>query len=326
MLISTHIDTWPLRSPFRISRGTATCARVLIVEIDDRAGAHGRGEAAGVDYEGETPESMLAQVERVRGRIELGIDRTSLLDLLPAGGARNALDCALWDLEAKRSGVPAWKTAGVATMAPMVTAYTIGIGTLQEAAAKAKTLRDWPLLKLKADANQHTQIAEAVHRICPASRLIVDANQAWTIDLLEELAPRLAQHGVVLIEQPLPRETDDALLGFCTPVAIAADESCTDRRSLARLEGKYRFVNIKLDKCGGLTEGLALAHEAHSRGFGLMVGCMLGSSLAMAPAAVIAQLCRFVDLDGPLLQAGDHVPPIRYERGVMSIPSRELWG
>lgn len=325
MLISTRVDTWPLRSPFRISRGTATCARVLVVQIDDR-GARGRGEAAGVDYEGETPESMLAQIGRVQAVIELGIERVDLPDLLPAGGARNALDCALWDLEAKRSGVPAWKAAGVATMAPLTTAYTIGIGTLRDTEAKAAAARDCELLKLKVDADQHVQMVEAVHRRCPASRLIVDPNQAWTIELLQELAPRLAQHGVVLVEQPLPREADDALRGYRAPLPIAADESCTDRGSLASLKGKYHFVNIKLDKCGGLSEGLALAREAHARGFGLMVGCMLGSSLAMAPAAVIAQLCRFVDLDGPLLQAGDHVPPIRYERGIMSVPSRELWG
>ncbi len=326
MLLSVRIDTWPLRSPFRISRGTMTSLQVIVVEIDDREGARGRGEAAGVEYEGETPQSMLAQIESVRAQIESGIDRESLLHLLPAGGARNALDCALWDLEAKRSGVPAWQAAGLATIAPMPTAYTIGIGSLEEVAAKAEAVRDHRLLKLKADADQHLQIVETVRRICPTSQLIVDANQAWTIELLEELAPRLAAHGTVLIEQPLPRDADNALRDCRSPVPIAADESCTDRGSLWRLEGKYQVINIKLDKCGGLTEGLALAFEARARGFGLMVGCMLGSSLGMAPAAVIAQLCRFVDLDGPMLQVGDHVPPITYERGVMSVPPRELWG
>ncbi len=326
MVLSMRIDTWPLRSPFRISRGTMTSVQVIVVEIEDREGVRGRGEAAGVDYEGETPQSMLAQVEGVRAQIESGIDRETLLDLLPAGGARNAIDCALWDLEAKRSGVPAWQAAGLATIAPVPTAYTIGIGSLEEVASKAEAARDHRLIKLKADADHHMQIVETVHRICPASRLIVDANQAWTIELLEDLAPRLAHHGVVLIEQPLPKNVDHALCGCQLPVPIAADESCTDRKSLWRLEGKYQFINIKLDKCGGLTEGLALAFEARLSGFGLMVGCMLGSSLAMAPAALIAQLCRFVDLDGPLLQAGDHTPPIRYEHGVMSVPPRELWG
>ncbi|MGH8251036.1 MAG: N-acetyl-D-Glu racemase DgcA [Steroidobacteraceae bacterium] len=326
MMLTGRIDTWPLLSPFRISRGTISSVQVIVVEIEDRNGIRGRGEAAGVDYEGETPQSMLAQVESVRPRIESGIDRQSLFHLLPAGGARNALDCALWDLETKRSGIPAWQAAGLATIEPVPTAYTIGIGPLDEVAAKAEAVRDHRLLKLKADADRHVQIVETVRRICPASQLIVDANQAWTIELLEELAPRLADHGTVLIEQPLPRDADNALRDYRSPVPIAADESCTDRGSLWRLEGKYQFINIKLDKCGGLTEGLALAFEARTRGFGLMVGCMLGSSLGMAPAAVIAQLCRFVDLDGPMLQAGDYVPPIKYERGIMSVPPRELWG
>lgn len=315
-----------MREPFEIAREVITHQPVVMVRLSDAQGHSGVAEAAGVDYDGETPESMAAQIERVRAQLHDELSHAELLTLLPAGGARNALDCALWDLRAKQSGVPVWQAAGLPAWQPVTTAYTLGLGDEASTRRKARAARDYPLLKLKVDARRHLDVVRLVREEHPTARIVVDANQAWSMDLLKALLPELAAAGVELVEQPLARGQDEALLGFQSPIALAADESCTDRASLAHLRHRYQFINIKLDKCGGLTEGLALAAEARRQGFGLMVGNMCGTSLAMAPAFLLAQQCRYVDLDGPLLQTEDRAHPLHYQGGHITPPSPALWG
>jgi L-Ala-D/L-Glu epimerase len=320
------IERWAMKDVFATSRDAIDAIAVIVVRLTDPDGHEGQAEAAGVDYDGETPESIAAQISAVAGRLHDGIARGELAGLLPAGGARNALDCALWDLEAKRSGVPAWSLAGLEPLRPVTTCLTIGLGNETDTRRKAREAEGYELLKLKLDADRHIEPVRIVREEQPRARLVVDANQAWSRSLLERLIPELAALGVELIEQPVPREDDASLDGLKSCLPLAADESCTDRRSLARLAGRYQYINIKLDKCGGLTEALALADEAVRLGFGLMVGNMCGTSLAMAPAFLIAQSCRYIDLDGPLLQREDRAPAIVYRRGLMSVPDGALWG
>ena len=319
-------ERWPYHTPFRIARGVETELAVITVRLTDALGRTGWGEASGVDYEGETIDSMIAQLDGVRPRLTDGLTRAALQGLLPAGGARNAIDCALWDLEAKATGVPAWRTAGLDHAGPVTTAMTIGIGSDDEVREKSRAIRGWPVIKMKADAVSHLGPVRIAHQECPTARFIVDANQSWTVELLNQLGPELARLNVALIEQPVKKGTDAELARYTGTIPLAADESCVDRSSLAGLRGLYHVVNIKLDKTGGLTEALALAAEARSQGLGIMIGCMAGSSLAMAPAAIIAQQAQFVDLDGPLLHSADRPNGLRYEMGVMSFPSSALWG
>jgi len=324
--IDTQLQRWELREPFATARDSITHLPVLLVELSGREGARGRAEAAGVDYAGETPASMAAQLASVQPRLHAGVTGQDLLELLPAGGARNALDCALWDLRAKESGVPAASAAGLEVLRPVTTALTIGLGSESDTRRRAREAQSYPILKLKLDAERHIDIVRIVREQCPAARVLVDANEAWTRSLLERLLPKLQALGVELIEQPVARGDDESLDGLLPRVPLAADESCTDRRSLHALIGRYQYINVKLDKCGGLSEALALCTEATRHGLGLMVGNMCGSSLAMAPAFLIAQRCRYVDLDGPLLQRSDHSPAIRYDHGLMHPPSPALWG
>jgi L-Ala-D/L-Glu epimerase len=324
--LSIEVRDWALKTPLRISRGVMESIPFVMVTLQDEAGHIGRGEAAGVPYDGETPQTILAMIEATRRRIEAGITRDQLLTMLPPGGGRNAIDCALWDLEAKQSGIPVWQRVGISEMRPLTTAYTIGIGDDAEVAAKAAGAAAYPILKLKADADHHVGLVEIVRQHRPDAKLIVDANQAWTIEQLREVAPRLAALGVALIEQPLRREADGPLMDYCCPIPLAADESCTDSGSLDALVGKYSVASIKLDKCGGLTEALAVVERAQALGFGLMVGCMAGTSLAMAPAAIIGQHCDYVDLDGPLLHIEDREPGLQYDGATMGIPPAALWG
>ena len=324
--IDTRCQSWELREPFVTARDSLTHLAVLHVELTGRTGARGQAEAAGVDYEGETPTSMAAQLASVAAHLHDGVTGKELLELLPAGGARNALDCALWDLRAKEGGVPAASTAGLEPLRPVTTALTIGLGSESATRLNARAARSYPILKLKLDAERHLDIVRIVREECPGARALVDANESWSRSLLERLSPQLQALGVELIEQPLARSDDGSLDGLPAGVPLAADESCTDRRSLAALIGRYQYINMKLDKCGGLTEALALCTAATRHGLGLMVGNMCGSSLAMAPAFLIAQRCRYVDLDGPLLQRLDHAHPIRYQHGLMYPPSRALWG
>jgi L-alanine-DL-glutamate epimerase-like enolase superfamily enzyme len=276
---------------------------------------------------GETVEGVAAAIEAMRPALERGLTREALQDAMPAGAARNAVDCALWDLDAKRSGVRAHVTAGVDRLRPVTTAYTISLGTpevMAEAAAKAA---DRPILKIKLGAPEgDIERIRAVRRAAPAATLIADANEGWTEANLAGHFAACAEAGFALVEQPLPAKADGALAGIARPVPICADESVHDRPSLDRLVGLYDAVNVKLDKTGGLTEALALVEAAEARGLSLMVGCMVGTSLAMAPALVLAPRARFVDLDGPLLLAKDREPGLAYEGSVVHPPAPALWG
>jgi len=319
---------WQLSAPFKIARDTQYSVGTVHIEIVDSAGRRGRGEAAGVDYAGETVASMTAQLEGVRKILELVdvLSPAEIQSVLPSGGARNALDCALWDLRAKQTGVPAWQQLGLTPPARLACAYTIGIDTVEAVAAKARERRHFPLLKLKVDATSHIELVRAVRAEAADSGLIVDANASWTPGLLEALVPELASLGVSLLEQPLAPRKDVYLTGRSYPIPIGADESCVDRESINELVGRYQYVNLKLDKTGGLTEALACAQLAQSNGLKLMVGNMCGSSLAMAPGALIATLCDFIDLDGPLLQNDDVDHALSYADGWMSFPTAALWG
>ena len=322
----TSIEHWAMNEPFEIAREVITDLPVLMLGLRDAQGHAGRAEAAGVDYDGETPQTMAAQVAGVLEQMHDGLTGAELMDMLPAGGARNALDCALWDLRAKQTGVPAWRQAGLPGLVPVTTVYTIGLGDEATTRRKLRDARQYPLLKLKVDARRHLDIVRMVREEHPQARVVVDANQAWSRELLLELLPALAALGVELVEQPLPRGQDAELEGLVSPVPLAADESCTDSRSLGELAGRYQYITIKLDKCGGLTEAFAMADAAERLGLGLMVGNMCGTSLAMAPAFLLAQRCRYVDLDGPLLQQLDRATPLHFHGGQIDPPVAALWG
>jgi L-Ala-D/L-Glu epimerase len=312
-------------APFRIAGRTKTHALTVVVELRD-GGLVGRGEAVGVPYHGETADTVLGQLAAIESGVRNGLSREHLQTLLPAGGARNALDCALWDLEAKRSGRRAWELAGLPGADWIETDYTLGLDTPEVMGRAATELRGYSVLKVKLDGEGDLERMMAVRKARPDAVLIVDANQAWNERELRELTPRLAELGVKLIEQPLPREQDDVLAGFQSPVPLCADESCQTSASLEGLVGKYQYVNIKLDKAGGLTEALRLARRGQELGFKLMVGCMGGSSLSMAPAYLLGPQCDFIDLDGPLRLKADVADAIRYEGGRMFAPEARLWG
>ncbi len=323
--LSVRPHAWALKEPFAISRGTRTHARVVIVEVHE-AGKVGRGEAGGVAYHGETPESMAAQIEQVRAAVEAGCDRRQLADLLPAGGARHALDAALWDLEAKLSGVPVWQRAGVGKWEPIDSAVTIGMRDIDAYEAAARAYDGYPWIKVKVGPGSPEAAIQAVRRGAPRARLIVDANQSWSVEELCEYEPLLRPLGVDLLEQPVAAGADAGLVGYAGQIPLCADESLSTAADLPGLAGRYRFVNIKLDKVGGLTPALELAGAARAAGFRLMVGCMLGGSVSVAPGMVLAQLCEVCDLDGPWLQSEDWPGGMAYEQGRMALPSPELWG
>jgi len=324
--LHTEMRSWPLREPFAISRGVQTEVAAIVVTLVDRDGRCGRGEACGVNYAGETPETMTAQIEAVRPLIERGLDRQTLLDVLPAGGARCAVDAALWDLEAKVSGRSAFHTAGIAAPRPLISAYTIGIRSAQDYEAAAAARANYALLKIKVDARDPIAAVAAARRGAPYAAFIVDPNQSWTLDALKEFAPKMAELGVVLLEQPIKVGCEEGLDDYRCPVRLCADELINGRSDLAKAKGRFDAVNIKLDKTGGLTAALQLAAAASAAGFDLMVGCMAGSSLSMAPAFVLGQHCSFVDLDGPLLQSTDWPDGIVYHDGVATPPCPALWG
>jgi L-alanine-DL-glutamate epimerase-like enolase superfamily enzyme len=326
ILCTVTQERWAMCEPFEIAREVITDQPVILLQLTDAQGVSGYAEAAGVDYAGETPASMAAQIAAVQPQLHDGLSAAGLMQLLPAGGARNALDCALWDLRAKQSGIPVWQAAGLAPLQPVTTAFTLGLGDDATTRRKAREARPYPLLKLKVDALRHLQVVRLVRQEHPQARLVVDANQSWTLALLKELLPLLQAEGVELVEQPLPQGQDYQLDGLQSPIPLAADESCTDRSSLPELRGRYQYINIKLDKCGGFSEGLALAAEAKKQDLGLMVGNMCGSSLAMAPAFLLAQQCAYVDLDGPLLQKRDRAVPMHYQNGLIQPPDAALWG
>jgi L-Ala-D/L-Glu epimerase len=319
-----HVD-WEFVAPFRIAYRTRTHAQTIVVELSDDS-ATGRGEALGVSYRGETVDSLLDQLHAVERDLRKGISRQDLQSLLPPGGARNAVDCALWDLEAKRESRRVWELLGLRSVRPLLTAYTLSVDSPQVTALAAARAAQFSLLKIKLTGEADLDRIELVRKARPDAEIIVDANQAWNPDQLRSLAPRFAQLGVKLIEQPLAR-TDDRLLAKCSSdVPLCADESCQTSDCLPAIVDKYQYVNIKLDKAGGLTEALRLVREAREKGLRLMVGCMGGSSLSMAPAFIVGQFCEFVDLDGPLLLRADVTNGIQYQGSLMSVPEAALWG
>jgi len=324
MQLEIRTETWDYVTPFRITDYVFTAAELLVVSLSDGE-ALGRGEAGGVYYHGETPASMAAQIEAVRDRIEAGVDRQSLRALLPAGGARNAVDAALWDLEAKRRHEPVWRIAGAPAPRPLRTTYTVGAGSPAEMAEAARGFQSARAIKLKLTADNPGGCVRAVRAARPDVWLGVDANQGLTRPALEQLMPEMIEAGVELIEQPVRVGDDASLDGLASPIELAADESLQSLDDLAGMVGRYQVVNIKLDKCGGLTEGLAMAREARRLGLKVMVGCMSGTSLAMAPAFVLGQLCDLVDLDGPMFLDRDRDAPAVYENGEIWCP-QELWG
>ncbi|PQV56144.1 L-alanine-DL-glutamate epimerase-like enolase superfamily enzyme [Defluviimonas denitrificans] len=319
-LTLTH-DAFPLAEVFTIARGSKTEARVLTVTVA-RDGATGRGECVPYARYGESMDSVADQI----ATLPESVTRAALQDLLPPGAARNAVDCALWDLEAKKAGKRVWQVAGLPAPGPLVTAYTLSLDTPDRMRAAAARNAARPVLKIKLGTADDMARLEAVRAGAPGATIIVDANEGWTADIYADLAPHLIRLGVALVEQPLPAGQDGILAEIARPVPVCADESCHDRATLTALRGKYDVVNIKLDKTGGLTEALALREAAVTAGFRVMVGCMVGSSLSMAPAALVAQGAAFVDLDGPLLLARDRAAAIRYEGSTMGVPEAALWG
>jgi len=324
--LTVTIDRFPIAGAFTIARGSRTEAVVVTASVEED-GATGRGECVPYARYGETVEGVVASIESVRAMVERGASREALQDGMPAGAARNALDCALWDLDAKRSGVRAHVTAGVGRLLPATTAYTISLGSPEDMAEATAKAADRPILKIKlgAPGGDLDRIA-AVRRAAPDATLIADANEGWNEENIAAHLAACADAGFALVEQPLPAGRDGLLASLSRPVPVCADESVHDRASLDQLIGLYDLVNIKLDKTGGLTEALALAQAASERGFGLMVGCMVGTSLAMAPALLLAPQARFIDLDGPLLLARDRDPALRYEGSLVYPPSPALWG
>lgn len=323
--LSVHTEEWAAAAPFRIANASWTSFPGVIVEISE-GDLVGRGEGCGVFYLAETVASMTEQIRDVASAVEAGADRSELLGMLPPGGARHAIDSALWDLEAKRAGRRAWEIADV-PLKPIVTVFTIGLEQEPAAmAAKAAAAIGHPRLKIKLDADRPVERIEGIRAARPDAALVIDANQSWDLELLKEAAPLMARLGVTMIEQPLPRGADGALEGYTPPLPLCADESCLHGGEVAEAARRYQMINIKLDKAGGLTHGLEMARAARGLGLGLMVGCMGGTSLAMAPSFVVGLLCDLHDLDGPLLLVNDRPHGLTYDRGAVSAPSPLLWG
>ncbi|MDF1793339.1 MAG: dipeptide epimerase [Thalassobaculaceae bacterium] len=326
-MLAVARESWPIRGVFRISRGARTEAEVVMVTVN--AGEMvGRGECVPYARYGETVDSVIDQIQGVAAAVADGIDREALLDVLPAGAARNAVDCALWDLEAKSRGLPAWRIAGLQNPPqPVTTVFTLSVDTPDAMGEAARQNANRPRLKLKmtGDGEDLARVSR-IRDNAPGVDLVVDANEAWTLATYTEIAPKLAALGVSMIEQPLPAGDDDALIGAPRATAVCADESCHDTATLDALEGKYDMINIKLDKTGGLTEALRLKAEAEKRGFRVMVGCMIGTSLAMAPGVIVSQGAELVDLDAPLLLAEDRDPGLVYNGSTVMPPEPALWG
>lgn len=328
--LSVDRESWPIDGSFTISRGTKTSAEVVKVSIDSGQGSTGHGECVPYARYGETIDSVIAQINSQQSLINSSADCTevkaSLQTALPAGAARNALDCALWDLQAKEAGKRVWELAGIDKPAPVVTAYTLSLDTPERMHDAAVKYSARPLLKLKLAGEGDVERVAAVRRGAPDSRIIVDANEGWSIAEYESMVPQLHDLGVSMIEQPLPASDDAALANVERPVTICADESCHDAATLAALEGRYDMINIKLDKTGGLTEALVLQQAATEHGFEIMVGCMVATSLAMAPATLLTGSASVVDLDGPLLLGRDRQNALEYSSYSVAPPLAALWG
>ena len=324
--VVNHVESWASKKPFRIAKDYCWDSYPSVVCQIEQDGVVGWGEALGVYYLDETEESMLRELEAVADQIAAGASREDLLQLLPAGGARNAADAALWDLEAQLGNSTAWAMAGVQPD-PVMTNMTVGLeDEPEQMAATAEEAADASMLKVKLDADRPIERIRAVREARPEVRLIIDVNQAWSFAELEEYAPQLAELGVEMIEQPLPRGGDAEVEGYASPVPLCADESCLHIDELDQAAGRYQIINIKLDKTGGLTQALELANAITGRGLRIMVGSMCGSSLAMAPHHVVAQLAEYADIDGPLLMVNDHPGGLVYDNCIVSLPEQRFWG
>ncbi len=324
LLIEAREEIWPLKEVFRISRGSRTEAQVVVVTVSD--GKHtGRGEGVPIKRYNQNITSVLAQIESAK-RVP-NLDRHLAQKLLPTGAARNALDCALWDLEAKRSGKRTWELANLPIVDQVETSFTISLDSPEKMAASAKANSNQRILKLKLGGDAlDLQRVEAVREAAPMSRLLIDANESWSPKHYRKIIPALKGLGVELVEQPFPADADEVLESLDHPVPVCADESCHTTTDLPRLKNRYEVINVKLDKTGGLTEALRLCEQARESGFKLLIGCMVGTSLSMAPARLLASAAEWVDLDGPLLLARDCDHALPYENGRIGIPPRELWG
>lgn len=323
--LTVRPQSFPLTRPFAISRGVKTAADVVVVEIED-AGVRGWAECVPYPRYDETVDGVIAEIEGFRALIEGGAGTAAINDAMEAGAARNAVDCALWDLRAKRGGTSVATLCGIDSPQPQITAETIGIGDADEMGERAAELRHAPLLKIKLDAEDIEKRLDAVRAGAPNARLIVDPNEGWSVDLLAEKLRYLADIGVEMLEQPVAAGRDGGLAALTSPVPICADESVHTADGLDSLRPKYDMVNIKLDKTGGLSEALHLKERALDLGFEIMVGCMVGSSLAMAPAVLVAQGAKIVDLDGPLLLKEDRAPGLKFLDGAVYPPEPDLWG
>lgn len=319
------VERWPIAGTFTISRGSKTEAAAVLVTLTEN-GHFGRGECVPYARYGESLESVCAEIEGLRDALMKGASRSDVAGLLHAGAARNAIDCALWDLEAKRSGTSVAAMLALPALHALTTAVTVSFGDAQTMAASAKNFADRPLIKVKVGGGNDAERIRAVAQAAPSSRIILDANEGWTDANIVENMLAAAKAGVVLIEQPLPAGNDAILADIPHPVPICADESAHGTDDLHTLLGRYDCINIKLDKTGGLTEALRMQRRARELGFGIMVGCMVGTSLAMAPAALVAQDADFVDLDGPLILKEDRKPGLVFSGSRVSPPTAELWG
>ena len=317
-------ESWPIRGTFAISRGSKTAADVVVAELS-AGGAVGRGECVPYARYGETVEGVIEAIESQRAGLAGGLDRVALQDAMPAGAARNALDCAFWDLEAKQAGHRVWELLGMGGLQAVTSVFTLSLDT-PEAMGKAAAQAARPVLKLKLAGGPDLERVAAVRANAPNAKIVVDANEGWSVADYAVLVPQLAALGVAMIEQPLPAGRDEALASLRRPVPVCADESCHDTASLAALAGRYDMINIKLDKTGGLTEALRLKTAAEGQGFAIMIGCMLATSLAMAPATLVAQGAEVVDLDGPLWLAEDRPDALDFRASAVQPPSAGLWG
>ncbi|MCZ6643253.1 MAG: dipeptide epimerase [Gammaproteobacteria bacterium] len=332
--ISARHESWPIAGQFVIARGSKTAADVVVVTVTEN-GVSGVGECLPYPHYGESVQQTLATIDALHRSGNETITRANLIETLPAGATRNALDCALWDLEAKQTGQPVWALANLPKPEPVITAFTIGLGTLQEMGAKAELHSHRPLLKIKLGSTDETNDIErlqAIRSAAPNARLIVDANEGWSFDYLTEIAAIAADIGVELLEQPLPAADDSSLIDYQCPVPLGADESFLGDADLVELAGKYQVINLKLDKTGGLTNALSLKARAEALGLEIMIGCMVATSLSMAPALLLTQnsemtqTARFIDLDGPLLLARDREPGLCYDGNTVSWPTGAFWG
>jgi L-alanine-DL-glutamate epimerase-like enolase superfamily enzyme len=325
MQINVNIETWPLKTPFRITGHVITSVDVVVVNLHEN-GSIGRGEACGVAYRNDTPERMVAQLLEIAARPDKELTRASVQEQLPAGGARNALDCALWELEARKQGCPVWQLAGLNAPRPLRTTCTVGADTPDVMAERARAYRGASAVKIKLTGDEiDAERVRAIRKACPQAWLGVDANQGYTPGRLESLLPDLVAADVQLIEQPFRIGCESDMDGLDCPIPLAADESVQTLEDLPQLVGRFEVINIKLDKCGGLTHALQMAQAARQMGFRLMVGNMIGTSWAMASAFIVGQACEIVDLDGPLLLAADRQPAVRYRDGHIECPD-EVWG